>query len=223
MYTTLISATELAQHAKQANWIIIDCRHDLSNPDAGFAAYQTGHIPQAHFAHLDRDLSGAQTDVDGKFRGRHPLPEKATWIQTLRSWGVNHNSQVIAYDAQGGMFAARLWWLLRWVGHASVAVLDGGLPAWQAQSLPLTTSSVSPIGEGDITQKSASTLVKTVNIEDVIANLTSKTRTVLDARTADRFRGENETIDPVGGHIPGAKNRPFKNNLRPDGCFKSAM
>lgn len=224
MYTTLISATELAQHTKQANWIIIDCRHDLSNPDAGFAAYQTGHIPQARFAHLDRDLSGVKTDADGKFRGRHPLPEKATWIQTLRTWGVNHDSQVIAYDAQGGMFAARLWWLLRWVGHASVAVLDGGLPAWQeAQGLPLTTSSVSAISEGDITQKTA--LVKTVNVDDIVANLTSKiqTVTILDARAADRFRGENETIDPVGGHIPGAKNRPFKDNLRSDGCFKSAM
>ncbi len=223
MYTTLISATELAQHVKQANWIIIDCRHDLSNPDAGFAAYQTGHIPQARFAHLDRDLSGAQTDIDGKFRGRHPLPEAAALVKSLQAWGINQDSQVIAYDAQGGMFAARLWWLLRWIGHASVAVLDGGLPAWQAQGLPLLTSSVSAIGKGDIKQKT--TLVKTVNVEDVIANLTSQTQTitVVDARAADRFRGENETIDPVGGHIPGAKNRPFKDNLRPDGCFKSAM
>ena len=138
MHTTLISPADLAAHLDDPNWVVLDCRHDLMNPDAGRDGYAIGHIRNALFANLDTQLSGAKQGPDGAFRGRHPLPERAALIGALRSWGINPDSQVVAYDAHGGMFAARLWWLLRWVGHAGVAVLDGGLAAWQAQGLPMS-------------------------------------------------------------------------------------
>jgi thiosulfate/3-mercaptopyruvate sulfurtransferase len=215
MYTTLISATDLAQHVTDTNWVLLDCRHDLANPDAGRAAYAAGHLPQAQFADLDLDLSGDK----GLGGGRHPLPPRAALIQTLRRWGISDDTQVIAYDAQGGMFAARLWWMLRWVGHPAVAVLDGGLPAWQAQGLPLSTA-VPAVAAGTIQERAP--LVKKVNADAVLANLAQPAFTVVDARSPDRYRGENETLDPVGGHIPGAKNRFFKDNLDVEGRFKPA-
>ncbi|MDC8759751.1 sulfurtransferase [Janthinobacterium fluminis] len=217
MHTTLISAVELAQHLTDPDWVVLDCRHDLMNPDAGRDAFAAGHIQNAQFAHLDSALSGAKRGADGVFRGRHPLPERSALIETLRGWGVNDTTQVLAYDAHGGMFAARLWWLLRWIGHPAVAVLDGGLAAWQAQGLPLVTP-VAPRAPGNITEQH--TLTRTVNVADLLANLDSGEHSVVDARAPDRYRGENETIDPVGGHIPGAKNRFFKDNLRADGRFK---
>ncbi len=218
-HTTLISATELAQHALQPDWIVIDCRHDLALPDAGRLAYEAGHIPGAQFAHLDLDLSGSKTDTDGNFLGRHPLPQQSAFIETLRRWGVNRTSQVVAYDAHGGMFAARLWWMLRWIGHDAVAVLDGGLPAWTAAGMWLSLE-LKGKAQGDITP--APSLVRQVDLDLVATNLTRPTCTVVDARAPDRFRGENETIDPVGGHIPGARNRFFKDNLQDNGCFKPA-
>jgi thiosulfate/3-mercaptopyruvate sulfurtransferase len=219
-YTTLISAAELAPHIENPDWVVIDCRHDLTNPDAGKAAYASGHIPHAAFAHLDSDLSDKRPGPNGEFRGRHPLPDKDAFIETLRRWGVNNDSQVVAYDAQGGMFAARLWWMLRWIGHEAVAVLDGGLPAWQTHGGQLTERAPAR-KQGDISLLPS--IVTTVNVDDVQANLSSGTRTVIDARAPDRFRGENETLDPVGGHIPGAKNRFFKDNLQADGRFKDAQ
>jgi thiosulfate/3-mercaptopyruvate sulfurtransferase len=218
-YTTLISAAELAPHVTDPNWVVIDCRHDLTNPDAGQAAYAAGHIPHAGFAHLDTDLSDKKPGPNGEFRGRHPLPAPDAFIAALRRRGVNDNSQVIAYDAQGGMFAARLWWMLRWVGHEAVAVLDGGLPAWQAQGGGLSTERASG-SQGNITLHPP--IVTSVSVDEVVANLASRARIVIDARAPDRFRGENETLDPVGGHIPGARNRFFKDNLQPDGRFKPA-
>ncbi|RFP22836.1 sulfurtransferase [Duganella sp. BJB488] len=219
MHTTLISATDLSQHLTDDNWVILDCRHDLMNPNAGRDGFAIGHIQNAQFANIDTDLSGAKVGADGKFRGRHPLPGRAALIETLRGWGINDDTQVVAYDAHGGMFAARLWWLLRWVGHPAVAVLDGGLAAWQAQGLPMVTPVVAR-ARGTIAERAS--LVPTVSVEDVVANLATQARTVVDARAADRYRGENETIDPVGGHIPGAKNRFFKDNLNADGRFKGA-
>lgn len=218
-HTTLISATELAQHVLEPDWIVLDCRHDLANPDAGRAAYDAGHIPNAQFAHLDRDLSDKKPGPNGEFRGRHPLPDRDAFIENLRRLGVNHSSQVVAYDAQGGMFAARLWWMLRWVGHDAVAVLDGGLPAWQADGQWLSTERASKL-RGNVDDRPA--LVASVNANDILAGLNTPSRAIIDARAPDRFRGENETLDPVGGHIPGAKNRFFKDNLQPDGCFKPA-
>jgi thiosulfate/3-mercaptopyruvate sulfurtransferase len=214
-YRTLISAADLAQQ-RQANWVVLDCRHDLTNPQAGRTAYDAGHIPGALFAALDDDLADHARAADGSFRGRHPLPTIDAFIATLRRWGVNDDSQVVAYDAQGGMFAARLWWMLRWAGHEAVAVLDGGLPAWTALGLPLATDASSP-APGNLTQRPA--LVRTVGAGEILVQPQLK---VLDARAPDRFRGENETLDPVGGHIPGAANRFFKDNLLPDGRFKPA-
>ncbi len=218
-HTTLISAAELAQHVLEPDWIVLDCRHDLANPDAGRAAYDAGHIPNAQFAHLDRDLSDKKPGPNGEFRGRHPLSDRDAFIENLRRLGVNHSSQVVAYDAQGGMFAARLWWMLRWVGHDAVAVLDGGLPAWQADGQWLSTERASKL-RGNVDDRPS--LVASVNASDILANLNTPSRAIIDARAPDRFRGENETLDPVGGHIPGAKNRFFKDNLQPDGRFKPA-
>ena len=217
MHTTLIEAAVLAQHVTNIDWVILDCRHDLTNPEAGREGFAIGHIQNAQFAHLDSDLSGPKTGADGKFHGRHPLPDRAMLIEALRSWGINDHTQVVAYDAHGGMYAARVWWLLRWIGHQAVAVLDGGLPAWEAQGLPLVTPAASR-PRGHISEKP--TLTHTVSVAEVVSNLNSHARQVVDARAPDRFRGENETIDPVGGHIPGAKNRFFKDNLAADGRFK---
>lgn len=218
-YTTLISAAELKQHIDNPAFVVLDCRAELTDPRAGAAAFAAGHIPGAQHADSDVHLSDKSPGPDGEFRGRHPLPTKEAFIETLRGWGVYPNSQVIVYDAHGGMFASRLWWMLRWVGHANVALLDGGLAAWQAVGGALSTDTP-PRSRGSITLQPA--LANVVSADQVMANLSTKKQTVLDARAADRFRGENETIDPVGGHIPGAKNRWFKDNLQDDGRFKSA-
>jgi thiosulfate/3-mercaptopyruvate sulfurtransferase len=215
--TTLIPASAITPDTD--THILIDCRHDLANPDAGRIAYAEGHLPGARFAQLDNDLSGAKTAADGSFAGRHPLPAMADFIETLRRLGVNDDSQVVVYDAHGGMFAARLWWMLRWAGHAQVAVLDGGLPAWIAAG-GVTTTATTSVTHGNINAQP--TLTRTVNVDQVLASLGSTDLTIVDARAADRFRGENETLDRVGGHIPGAKNRCFKDNLQADGRFKPA-
>jgi thiosulfate/3-mercaptopyruvate sulfurtransferase len=217
-FTTLISAAELQQHINNPTFVILDCRAELTDPNAGAAAFAAGHIPGAQHADSDRDLSDKSPGPNGEFRGRHPLPVIDHFIETLRGWGVYPNSQVIAYDAHGGMFAARVWWMLRWVGHKSVAVLDGGLPAWEALGGELTQAVINR-PRGSITRHAS--LVSSVSADDVLANLSARARVVLDARAADRFRGENETIDPVAGRIPGAKNRWFKDNLQADGKFKS--
>ena len=217
-FTTLISAAELQQHINNPTFVILDCRAELTDPNAGAVAFAAGHIPGAQHADSDRDLSDKSPGPNGEFRGRHPLPTVDHFIETLRGWGVYPNSQVIAYDAHGGMFAARVWWMLRWVGHKSVAVLDGGLPAWEALGGELTQVVINR-PRGSITPQAS--LVSSVSADDVLANLSARARVVLDARAADRFRGENETIDPVAGRIPGARNRWFKDNLQADGKFKS--
>ena len=219
MYTTLITAAALASHVDAPDWVVVDCRHDLVNPSAGRDGYAIGHIQGAVFADMDHQLSGAKRGADGAFRGRHPLPERAALVDALRSWGIHPGTQVVAYDAHGGMFAARLWWLLRWLGHPAVAVLDGGLAAWQAQGLALT-SEVAVRAPGTITEQPS--LVNTVSAAAVLKNIDGGDKLVIDARAPDRFRGENETMDPVGGHIPGARNRFFKDNLQADGRFKDA-
>jgi thiosulfate/3-mercaptopyruvate sulfurtransferase len=222
-YTTLIDAATLSAHLADPDWVVVDCRHDLMNLAAGRDAYAQGHIPDALFADIETELSGAKKDANGAFRGRHPLPERDAFIALLRSWSVNDTTQVVAYDAHGGMFAARLWWMLRWIGHEAVAVLDGGLPAWQAAGQPLQaglpTGPAAARPLGTITAREP--LTATVDVAEVLGNIEEGSRLVVDARAPDRFRGENETIDPVGGHIPGAKNRFFKDNLQADGRFKA--
>ncbi|WP_374517618.1 sulfurtransferase [Undibacterium squillarum] len=218
MFSTLISVTQLQTLRSSATpFVLLDCRHELLNPRAGADAYAQGHLPGALFVDIDTQLSAPK---DGPvFRGRHPLPSKEQFIQTMRALGISDQTQVIAYDAHGGMFAARLWWMLRWVGHAAVAVLDGGLAAWQNAGLPLTTD-VPVAAAGSLNLKPA--LTAQVDVGFLVANLTTDALQVVDARAPDRFRGQNETIDPVGGHIPGAINRFFKDNLQADGSFKPA-
>ncbi|MFJ3048123.1 sulfurtransferase [Herbaspirillum chlorophenolicum] len=217
-YSTLISAAELKSRAQYLNLVIIDCRHDLANPNAGRDAYAAGHIAQARFVHLDDSLSGPKIDAAGRFHGRHPLPDRQRFVEAMRAQGISNDTQVVAYDAHGGMFAARLWWMLRWVGHSDVAVLDGGLPAWQALGEQLTAEVPPPAAHGNI--QDLTSIVKTVDAYALVENLKSQTLQVVDARAPDRFRGENETMDAVGGHIPGARNRFFKDNLQADGSFK---
>ncbi|HWZ46792.1 MAG TPA: sulfurtransferase [Herbaspirillum sp.] len=228
MYTTLISAPQLAALLAQspARTVVIDCRHDLMQADAGRLAYQAGHLPGALFAALDHDLADHAVATDGSFKGRHPLPQRSAWLATLAGWGINTDTQVVAYDAHGGMFAARLWWMLRWVGHAAVAVLDGGVPAWQQAGFALTESTGPSPATGNITDRPS--LTTTVDTQALLLDIVNhplasgRKNAIVDARAPDRFRGENETLDPVGGHIPGAKNRFFKDNLQPDGRFKPA-
>jgi thiosulfate/3-mercaptopyruvate sulfurtransferase len=216
-YTTLISAAELKQHIDNPAFVILDCRAELTDPQAGAIAFASGHIPGAQHADADIALSDKSPGPNGEFRGRHPLPTREAFIDTLRTWGVYPNSQVIAYDAHGGMFASRLWWMLRWVGHVSVAVLDGGMATWLAADGKMSKE-ISTRPRGSITLQPSVTPV--VSVEQVMENLSTKKNIILDARAADRFRGENETIDPVAGHIPGAKNRFFKDNLQENGKFK---
>jgi thiosulfate/3-mercaptopyruvate sulfurtransferase len=219
MHQTLISAPDLAAHIDDPAWVVVDCRHDLMNLAAGRDAYASGHLPGAVFADLETVLSGAKNGADGVFLGRHPLPDKEALAEALRGFGIGDATQVVAYDAHGGMFAARLWWLLRWLGHEAVAVLDGGMAAWEDAGQPLTTE-VRTRPHGALSVRAP--FVPTVTVREMLDNLQSGKRIVIDARAADRYRGENETIDPVGGHIPGAKNRFFKDNLGPDGRFKDA-
>ncbi len=210
-WTTLISADELGVAIDRC--VVIDCRHDLLNPRAGIDAYTAGHIPGARFLSQDTDLAGPKNGRNG----RHPLPDRETLAARLRACGLNSGQQLVAYDAHGGMYAARLWWLARWLGHAQVAVLDGGLDAWRRERLPLATDVPAP-GAGNF--QASDSVSRSIDAAEIQASLGSGTRLIIDARAAERYRGEVEPMDPVAGHIPGALNRPFAQNLRPDGRFK---
>nr|WP_249116106.1 sulfurtransferase [Azoarcus sp. L1K30] len=198
-----------------SGWVVFDCRFDLANPDFGRDAYARGHIPGAFFMDLDSDLSGPRNGRNG----RHPLPDPAALAARLEACGVNNHSQIVAYDDAGGMFAARLWWMMRWLGHHRVAVLDGGLQAWVGDGQPLSTDEPEPKSD----TFSLCLQACRVDAATVRANLGKPGMLLIDARSPDRFRGENETLDPVGGHIPGAINRFFRDNLDADGRFKSPM
>lgn len=213
-YTTLIGARELATHLDDPDWVIFDCRHDLTNPDFGRDAYARGHLPGARFLHLDQDLSSPMTGRNG----RHPLPDPEKLARRLGELGVGDATQVIAYDDAGGMFAARLWWLMRWLGHRRVAVLDGGLIAWCDASQALNSSEPKPVPQ----TFSARLQDGIVDAAYVQSHLHQPAMLLIDARSPDRYRGENETLDPVGGHIPGAINRFFRDNLDTHGRFKQA-
>jgi thiosulfate/3-mercaptopyruvate sulfurtransferase len=212
--TTLIEANELARQLDQPDWVLIDCRHDLTNPDFGREAYASGHLPGAWFLHLDEDLSGPRNGRNG----RHPLPDPERLAHRLGACGIGPQSQVVAYDDAGGMFAARLWWLLRWMGHRQVAVLNGGFQAWCAAAKVLTTE----LPRSTPAQFTPALQAMAVDAGYVAAHLQDPGMILVDARSPDRFRGENETLDPVGGHIPGATNRFFRDNLGADGRFKQA-
>lgn len=209
---TLVDDADLAAHLDDPDWRVFDCRHLLNDPEAGSRAYAAGHLPGAFFLHLDRDLSGLTTGRNG----RHPLPDPLRLTATLSLAGVSATTQVVAYDDSGGMFACRLWWLLRWLGHDQVAVLDGGLARWLANGRPLTSDPPrSSPGVMTVAQRDW-----VVSGDEVLADLPVGRFCLVDARSPDRFRGENETLDRVGGHIPGARNRFFRDNLDADGCFR---
>jgi len=215
IHSTLIDPEVLATRLADPGWAVVDCRFTLTDPARGERDYLAAHIPGAVYAHLDRDLAGPV--VPGR-TGRHPLPDVAAFAGTLGRWGIGPGVQVVAYDDAGGAIAARLWWLLRWLGHGAAAVLDGGWQAWAAAGRPARSGRearparvFAPAPRPDLVAGAAA-------VERLRARPDGR---LLDARAADRFRGENETIDPVPGHIPGARSVPFAANLGPDGRFKS--
>ncbi len=214
-YTTLISTTQLAESSKQSNWVIFDCRASLFDFDAGLHAYNEGHIPNSHYCDLENDLSSNITANTG----RHPLPDFKKFVDKLQSWGVNNQSQVVVYDDVGGALAVRLWWQLRTLGHKNVALLDGGITQWIKQEKALSTESTTTKQSTFIPIVDENAWLSTKQIEQ---NLTSKSFVILDARTPERYRGEEEPIDPVAGRVPNALNRAFQLNLGQDGLFLSA-
>lgn len=214
MSELLVSVAEVAAHIDESAWRIFDCRHDLKQLDYGAQAYAKGHIPGAQHLHLDRDLSGAKTGRNG----RHPLPARQAIAARMGSCGVDKDTQVVAYDNEGGIFAARLWWLLRWLGHRRVAVLDGGLAGWKRAKLPLQES-LPLIAPAQFGVRPDAACDAPVDTDLVLAHLGADDLLLVDARSPERFRGEKETLDPVGGHIPGAINRFYFDNLDDDGCF----
>ncbi len=208
----LITAQDLAKHPDA---VIVDCRFNLLDPPAGRKAWQAGHIPGAYYADLDKDLASPV----GPMTGRHPLPDREQFAALLGSWGVTPETAVVAYDNASGAVAARLWWLLRWVGHRHALLLDGGLPAWEAAGLPLSTEApVLVSGRYPVSEPA----VGVIPVDEVEAGLAHQQLTLIDARDAGRFAGDAEPIDKVAGHVPGAINRPLSMNLDEHGCFKPA-
>lgn len=213
---TLISPDELQSSLADPTCVLIDCRFSLTDTDLGRNAYLESHIPGAVYAHLDDDLSGPV--VKGQ-TGRHPLPSVAEFVNTLSAWGIGTGVQVVAYDDTGGSMAARLWWMLRWLGHNDVAVLDGGWQAWNAAGYPVRSGA--EVGQRrEFEARPIPELVADATEVERIRNHDSYV--LCDCRGADRFRGENETTDPVAGHIPGAISLPYAGNLTEDKTFRPA-
>jgi thiosulfate/3-mercaptopyruvate sulfurtransferase len=214
--TPLIRADELLARAQAV--CLLDARFDLARPDAGPQAFLAGHLPGARHVHLDHDLS-AKGDVPAVCGGRHPLPSRAWVAATFGRLGITPDTPVVVYDAQGGMFAARVWWMLRWLGHDAVAVLDGGVPAWVAAGGALEVGEAAPVAPAGDYPLAAEPGGDVVTVDELLARLDRVT--LIDARAPERYRGDVEPLDPVAGHIPGARNRPFSANLAPDGRFQS--
>ena len=215
-FTSLISVADLARNLGDPGLVVFDCRHDLVNKTIGAESYAKSHLPRARFAHVDNDLAGALTGTNG----RHPLPDRGAFVAWLGRMGVTRDTQVVGYDASGGTYAARLWWMLKvWLGHEKVAVLNGGWDAWVRTGHPTTVEVPSP---SPVRYEPRDGADLTVDADQILAHIGKGELLVIDARAADRFRGQNETIDPVGGHIPGAVNRFFRDNLDPMGFFKPA-
>ena len=213
-YETLISTADLARQLDDPAFVVVDCRHNLADIDAGERAYRAGHVPGAFFMHIDRDLSGAKTGRNG----RHPLPEAHVLASTFGRAGIDSAKQVVAYDQNAGMWAARLWWLLRWLGHDQVAVLDGGFDKWSAEGRPSAGEVPAPRTARFTFKRSQ----PVASADEILRHMNDGALLILDARAQERYRGDVEPIDPVAGHIPGARNRPYTENLTPQTTFKSA-
>lgn len=210
VWSTLIPVSTVAAHLTDPAWSIIDCRFDLTDLQAGRRAYAMAHIPGAYYADLDEDLSGPVTEHSG----RHPLPDAHAFMRWLASKGIGNSSQVVAYDAGPGAIAARLWWLMRWLGHEAVAVLDGGFLAWNALGYP--------VSRAQPRQRPGSFQGRAGMMPSIDSDTLCRERQgyrIVDARVVERFRGDVEPVDPIAGHIPGAYNRPFPDNLGSDGRF----
>ena len=215
MYTTLVSTAELAASLPDRSFVIVDARHDLAQPDAwGEAEYRRAHLPGARFAHVDRDLSAPKTGTNG----RHPLPGPEACAALFGRLGIDATKQVVAYDQGSGMYAARLWWMLRWLGHDAVAVLDGGYAAWAREGRPVTAE-IPSFARADFNARRVGPVI---DAQTVAASLAQRSLLLIDARGRERFRGDLEPIDPVAGHIPGSINRPYLDNLTAEGTFKPA-
>lgn len=222
MFKLLMDAQEARDKLSSREWLVFDVRHDLSDHEAGRRAYEQGHIPGALFLDHETQLAAPRTGRNG----RHPLPERRDLAVLMRLQGLTRQSQVLVYDGGNSMFAAHLWWMLRWLGHDKVAVLDGGWPAWLAAGGAIETGVVNvAVTEAQAVQDLGlppEPALPTVDAAAVLANIPSSTFTVLDARAAERYSGKSEPMDPVAGHIPGALNRPSTLNLQEDGRFKPA-
>jgi thiosulfate/3-mercaptopyruvate sulfurtransferase len=212
----LVSTAQLKEHLDDPSWVVFDCRHDLVDLAQGALSYQAGHIPGAHFAPVETVLSGMKTGTNG----RHPLPNPETFAVFLAAHGVSDISTVVAYDDSGGLYAARLWWLARWIGLKSVALLDGGLPRWIAAGGALTPEITEP--EPAVVRVHVDPTMGW-NAATVLQHLSDPAFALIDARAAERYRGEVEPMDPVAGHIPGALNRFYKTNLQADLTFRPAV
>jgi thiosulfate/3-mercaptopyruvate sulfurtransferase len=211
----LVSTDELAKHLEDPTWIVFDCRHDLGDFEKGARLYRAGHIPGAHFAPVESELSGPKTGRNG----RHPLPEPQAFADFLARHGASDRSTIVAYDDVGGQYAARLWWLARWIGLDRVKLLDGGFPKWQAEGRPLSTSV--PVAKPSLVRAKAHPEM-VCNVSELQEKLRGPAISLIDARTAERWRGETEPIDRIAGRVPGSINRFFKGNLKADQTFRPA-
>lgn len=207
----VISAANLKAILNDDHLVIFDCRFSLASPASGMTEYETAHIPSSRYLHLDRDLSGPMGN--GEF-GRHPLPDPDHFASSMASKGVDDDSLVVAYDDSGGAFASRLWWMMKWLGHEAVSVLDGGWRAWLTAN-GAVQSSISPHEKSTFTRNEITPLLASAT------ELLDQDVNLIDSRSAERYAGEAEPIDPVAGHIPGAVNRPWMQNLNEDGKFLS--
>lgn len=213
-YRTLVEASVLAGHLDDPRWVVVDCRFSLGDPGLGERHFTAGRIPGARYAHLDRDLAAPITALSG----RHPLPDPVRFARTLSQLGIRPYSQVVVYDDSFGSMAARLWWMLRWVGHEAVALLDGGWPVWKRFKLPVETDTperLEPISPYPV-RPQFDAVVDAAFVAGI--HLAPDWR-LLDARPEERYTGDREPIDPIAGHIPGSVNRSFEDNLAFDGCF----
>lgn len=213
IYSSFVTTSQLARHLNDPLWIVIDCSHDLAQPEWGWANYQAEHIPGALFAHQDRDLAGPPTTHSG----RHPLPSLREIVHRFSSWGIGAGKQVVVYDTAGGSMSGRLWWMLQYYGHTAAAILDGGLPKWLAENRPVSQGIEKPGKEGRFIPNLQPQMLADLDLVRKIA--ADPGWRLIDARAAVRYRGEQEPVDTVAGHIPGALNRFHALNLNSQGTI----